>query len=160
MFDLLNAVTCAGQDFAQHRLTLGERLSSKVFIVELQQVERAGCGSLVIGAAVQRLEIRHTIGVKPNDFSVKNRRVPDPRCILNNEGIASRPISPAHCVELYPPFTHMYLQPIAVMLQLMRPARFGWRSLRNDRAARRNESGRRIPRPTALAPLSAPVDRK
>jgi hypothetical protein len=49
------------------------------------------------------------------------------------------------------------LQPIAVMLQLMRPARSGWRPVRNDRAARMDEGGGRIPGPTARVTSSSPL---
>jgi hypothetical protein len=38
----------------------------------------------------------------------------------------------------------MDLQPIAVMLELVRPARPTWRLLGDDRLARMNEGGRRI----------------
>ena len=43
----------------------------------------------------------------------------------------------------------MYLQPVAVMLQLMRPAGAGWGLLGDDWLAGMNESGRRVDRPVA-----------
>ena len=42
-----------------------------------KQVERAGGGPGVIGTAMQRLEIRHAVGIEPNHFGINNRRAFD-----------------------------------------------------------------------------------
>jgi hypothetical protein len=48
-----------------------------------------------------------------------------------------------------PTIAHMDLQPIAVVLQLVRPARSSWGPLGDDWLAWMNENGRRIHGPTA-----------
>ena len=55
-----------------------------------------------------------------------------------------RPVGPVHGVEPYPAIADMDLQPVAVMLQLVHPARPGGWLFGDDWPARMNESGRRI----------------
>src|SRR5262245_24339922 len=52
--------------------------------------------------------------------------------------------SSVHRVEPHPIIVHMNLQPIAVMLQLVRPTRTGWRFLGDSRLTRMDESGGRV----------------
>ena len=44
----------------------------------------------------------------------------DARCCFHNKGIAFRPVGPVHGVEPHPAIADMDLQPVAVMLQLVR----------------------------------------
>jgi hypothetical protein len=59
---------------------------------------------------------------------------------IDNQRVALRPIRTIDCVEPHPAIPDMDLQPIAVMLQLVRPARSTWRLLGDDWLARMNES--------------------
>ena len=43
------------------------------------------------------------------------------RCVVDDQRVAFRPICAVHCVEAHSPIADMNLQPITVMLQLMRP---------------------------------------
>ncbi|MGB9020715.1 MAG: hypothetical protein WCC77_24205, partial [Pseudolabrys sp.] len=63
---------------------------------------------------------------------------------IDNQRIAFRPVGSVHGVEAHPAIADMYLQPVAVMLQLMRPARSRWGLLGDDWLARVNEGGGRI----------------
>jgi len=70
---------------------------------------------------------------------------------MANYSTTFRPVGPVHGVEPYPAIADMDLQPVAVMLQLVHPARPGGGLLGDDWPARMNESGRRIFRPAARA---------
>ena len=68
----------------------------------------------------------------------------DARCCFHNTGIAFRPVGPVHGVEPRPAIADMDLQPVAVELQLVRPARTTRRLFGDDWLARVNEGGGRI----------------
>ena len=60
-----------------------------------------------------------------DDLSIENRIAIDTRRFFDNTRIAFGPIISVHREQTHPTIAHMDLQPIAVMLQLMRPARSG-----------------------------------
>ena len=98
---------------------------------------------------MQCFKVGHTIGIEPDNFSVKNGRALNPRHVLDDQRVALRPIRAIHCVEAHPAITNVDLQPIAIVLQLMRPARpRGW--LGGDaRLTGMNEGSRRVERPAS-----------
>ena len=79
-----------------------------------------------------------------NNLGVNNQRLSETSCFLHDTRIALGPVISVHRVELYPAIADMDLQPIAVMLQLVRPPRTGWRFLRDSRLTGMDESSRRI----------------
>src|SRR5262249_31083880 len=58
----------------------------------------------------------------------------------------------------HPTVANMDLQPIAVMLQFVRPAWFAWRLASDDMTTKNNESGGRVSRPTAPPDLRTHCD--
>src|SRR5262245_22804334 len=121
MFDVLNAATVP-QKFSQRRLSLQVRLPPHIVAIEHQQIESAGSRIQVIHSTVQGVEIRQPLKVKPNNFSIKNCRALDLCRRLDNPGITLRPVRAVDRVETHPSITDMDLQPVAIMLQFVRPA--------------------------------------
>src|SRR6516162_975650 len=95
------------------------------------------------------MELRHALVVETDHFGVENGRAFDMRCFLRDARVAIRPIAGIHCVEPHPPISDMDLQPVAVMLQFMRPAGARRGLLGDGRPARTDESGRRVLGPAA-----------
>ena len=71
---------------------------------------------------MQGIELRHALVIEIDHLGVKNGSALDARRFLDDAGIAVAPVSTVHRVEPHPPIADMDLQPIAVMLQFMRPA--------------------------------------
>src|SRR5262245_33290647 len=92
---------------------------------------------------MQGVEIRHPVEAKPDNLSVEDCRSVEACCRLGHERIAFRPVCTIDGEETNPTISDMDLQPIAVMFQLMRPARAGWRLLGDDWLTRMDESSRR-----------------
>jgi len=89
---------------------------------------------------MQSVEIGNAFGRQVNNLSVNNQWCTESRRFLHDTRITLRPIISVHRVELYPAIADMDLQPIAVMLQLVRPPRTGWRFLRDSRLTGMDES--------------------
>ena len=82
---------------------------------------------------VQDVEIGDAFLHETNNLGIHDRVDFDPRGFLHNARIAFRPVGSVHCEQSHPTIADMDLQPIAVMLQLMRPARPGWGLLGDSR---------------------------
>ena len=78
---------------------------------------------MIVGAIVQKFKIRNSIFASTNDFRIDNRGAIQPTGLRNYDRVAGGPISTVHRVEAHATVANMDLQSIAVMLQLMRPAR-------------------------------------
>src|SRR5262245_27745194 len=115
-----------------------------VVTIEHKQVKRTGGRPTVIGAAVQCFKVRHAVRAKPNNFGVKNSRAVNPCRVTGNQRVAFRPISAVDRVEPHATIANMDLQPIAVVLQLVRPAWPCRRLLGDDRTTRMDESSGRV----------------
>ena len=76
-------------------------------------------------------------------LGVDNRGAFNAPRIPDNQRITLRPVSAVDRVQPHPSIAHMDLEPIAVMLQLMRPAG-ARRGLGDNGLTRMNESGSRI----------------
>jgi len=96
------------------------------------------------------IEIGHAIRPDSDDLGIKNCVAVDPGSSFDNARIAFRPIGSGDRVEPHPTITDMDLQPIAVMLQLMRPAGTARRLSCHRWTAWMDESGGRVDRPPAL----------
>src|SRR5262249_23625988 len=88
-----------------------------------------------------------------DNLGVNNQRRTKPSRFLHDTRIAFGPIISVHRVETHPTIADVNLQPIAVMLQLVRPARPRRRLLGDDWLAWMDEGGRRIEGPTARITL-------
>src|SRR6476661_2013606 len=84
-----------------------------------------------------------------DNLSINNQRRTKPSRFLHDTRIALRPIISVHRVETHPTVAYMDLQPIAVMLQLVRPAWPGGWLLGDSRLTWMNEGGRRGQWPSA-----------
>src|SRR5262245_59533601 len=89
---------------------------------------------------MQRIENGHSFRIQPDHLSVDNRGTLNARRGFNDHRIAFRPICSVDCVQTHPPIANMDLEPVTVMLQLVRPARSGWRLLGDDWLARMNKA--------------------
>ena len=76
---------------------------------------------------MQRIENGHSIRVQPDYLGVDNRRAFYASRVPDNQRITLRPVCAIDCVEPHPAIANMNFQPIAVMLQLVRPTGTGWR---------------------------------
>jgi hypothetical protein len=99
---------------------------------------------MIITSIVKHLKSWNTLSVGANNFRIHDRGHVDPQSFLNDQGIAVAPIVSIDRVELHPTIADMDLQPIAVMLQLVRPACSSWGLLGDDWLARMDESGGRV----------------
>src|SRR5262245_23143735 len=108
-----------------------------------QQIERTGHRQMIGGPTVQHVEISYALLDETNDLGIHDRAAFDASAFFDNARVALRPVSPIHR-ESPPAIPHMDLQPVAVMLQLMRPAKAAWRLLGDDRLTRMNECNRRV----------------
>src|SRR5262245_18208444 len=104
---------------------------------------------MIGGPTVQDGEIGYALLEETNDLGIHDRAAFDASRFLYNTRVALRPVRAVDCVEPHPSVSNMDLQPIAVVLQLMRPAWSSWRLLGNDWLAWMNESSGRIERPAA-----------
>ena len=87
-----------------------------------KKIEGKGHGFLIGCAAVQGVEIRNAFGRQVNNLGINNQRLTEPSCFLYNTRIAFDPVSPVHRVKANAILADMDLKPIAVVLQLVRPA--------------------------------------
>ena len=71
---------------------------------------------------MQGVEIRNAFGRQVDNLGVNNQRRTKPGRLLHNARIALGPVSPVHRVKANAVLADMDLQPVAVVLQLMRPA--------------------------------------
>jgi hypothetical protein len=117
---------------------------SQIFIADHHQIKRAGKGQMIVTAAVKILKRRNTLTVSANNFCIQDGSHIYSRRFLHDKGIATAPIVTIDRVEPHPPLTNMDLQPVAIMLQLVRPARPARRLLGDDWLERMNESSRRV----------------
>jgi hypothetical protein len=86
----------------------------------------------------------HAIRIQPDDLGINDRRTFNATRVPDDQRVALRPVSAVDCVEAHPPIANMDLEPIAVMLQFVRPTRPGGWLLGDDWLTRMNESGRRV----------------
>ena len=70
-----------------------------------------------------RVEDSHSFGIQPDHLRVDNRGAVYASRVPDDQRIAFRPVGSVHGVEAHPAIPDMDLQPVAVMLQLVRPAR-------------------------------------
>ena len=84
-----------------------------------------------------------------DDLGVEDGGAFDPRRFLDDARIALGPVGGVHGVEPHPPVADVDLQPIAVVLEFVRPAGTARRLLGDGRTARMDEGGRRVIRPAA-----------
>jgi hypothetical protein len=84
------------------------------------------------------------IRIQPDHLRVDNCGAVNAACVPDDQRISLGPVGSGDRVGPHPTIADMDLQPIAVMLQFMRPARAGWGLLGDDWLARMNESGRRV----------------
>src|SRR5262249_32927956 len=108
------------------------------------KVKSQSHGFLIGCATVQSVEIRNAIGRQVNNLGVDNQRRSEPSGFFHNARIAFGPIISIYCVEPHPSVAHMNLEAIAVMLQLVRPARSTRWLLGDDWLTRMNESSGRV----------------
>ena len=120
-----------------------QRSCAQIVSAEHQEVKRQRRPARRL-ATVQSFKVGYTVSVDPDHFRIKNGRALNPRRVASDQRIALRPISAVHRIEPHPSIADVDLQPIAVVLQLMRPARPG-RGLDGDyRLTGMNESSRRV----------------
>jgi len=98
---------------------------------------------------VQCVEICNAIVRQVNDLSVDDQRCTQSRGFLYDARVAFRPIVPVHRVEAHAAVPNVHLEPVSVMLQLVRPTGAGGRLLGDDWLAGVDETGRRVPGPAA-----------
>ena len=143
VFDVLDAATMS-QKLPQRRLALHIGPASEIVAVDHEKIESTSAGTFIVDPTMQRVEVRNSIRANPDNLSVKNCIAFDMCRSIDNQRIAFRPVGSVHGVEPHPAIPDMDLQPVAVMLQLMRPARSRWGLLGDDWLARMNEGGRRL----------------
>ena len=143
VFNVLDAATVS-QKLSQRGLAFHIGPASEIVAVEHQEIESTSAGTFIVDPTVQRVEVRNPIQPNPDNLSVKNCVAFDMCRSIDNHRIAFRPVGSVHGVEAHPAIADMDLQPVAVMLQLMRPARSRWGLLGDGWLARVNESSRRI----------------
>src|SRR5262245_2701439 len=84
-----------------------------------------------------------------DNLGINNQWRTEPNRLLHNTWIAFGPIVSVHRVETHATVTDVDLQPIAVMLQLVRPTRTGGRRLSDSRLTWMDKGSRRAQRPAA-----------
>src|SRR3974390_376913 len=103
-------------------LRFDERSSPQIVAIPHQKVERAGDRLLIGSAAMQGIELRHAFVIETDHLGIENGNALDARRFLDDARVAVSPVGPVHRIETHPPIAEMDLQPIAVMLEFMRPA--------------------------------------
>ena len=68
--DVLNSFFHGSQGFAQCRFPLAERAPPQISTIAHEQIKSTGDRLEIPSAAVQGIEIRHTIGIEINHLSV------------------------------------------------------------------------------------------
>jgi hypothetical protein len=81
VFDVLDAPTVP-QKLPQRCFALYVSLAPQVIAVEHQEIKSASTRVLIVNSTMQRIEVWHSIRIKPDNFGVKNCRSVDPRCRL------------------------------------------------------------------------------
>jgi hypothetical protein len=97
--------------------------------------------------AMQAIEVGAALLVGADNLSVDHGRDLNPRRLLDDPRISLRPVRPVDRVEPHtscPP--GVYLQPAAVVLDLVHPAITAWRLLGNGGTAGMNEAQRHAPK--------------
>ena len=134
------------------RLGEGRRLSRKSANLipvptrsyERRLIECQGHGFLIGCATMQDVEIRNAFVRKADNLGINNQRFTEPGRFLDNARIALGPIGPIHCKKTYSALAYVNLQPVAVVLQLVQPARSRWGLSGYSRLTGMNKSSRRI----------------
>ena len=144
MFDVLDAVKGSQQKFAERQLARTQWLTPQIVALDHQQIECTSDGKVIGSAAMQGVEIWNACVVKTDHLGIHHRAAFDARGCFHNAGVAVRPVGPVYGVKPHPAIPDMYLQPIAIVLQLVRPARSRWGLFSDDWLTRMNESGGRI----------------
>ena len=117
----------------------------------MQEVERQR-DRLVIGdAVVQAVEVGHAIGMEMHDLGVDDERGAQARGLGDYAGVSPRPVVAVHRVQADPPVADVYLEAVAVVLQLVPPASPRRGMVGDHGLARVNEGGGRAVRPAARA---------
>src|SRR5690349_6320920 len=98
----------------------------------------------LIDLAMQSVEVRNAIGRQMNNLGVNNQRLTQERRFLHNARIAFGPVVSVHRIQTHATIADVYLQPVAVMLQLVQPTRTGGWPLGDHRLTRMNESSGRV----------------
>src|SRR4029450_1578238 len=99
---------------------------------------------MVVTSAVKLVKGWNALTVGADYLGIHDRGHIESRRFLHDKRIAIAPIVSIDRLKPPPTTAAMDLQPITVMLQLMRPTRPVWRPLGDDWLARMNESGGRV----------------
>src|SRR5262245_25528598 len=99
---------------------------------------------MISGPTVQHVEIGYALLDQTNDLGIHDRAAFDASSFLYDARVALRPLGAIHREQAHPTIAYVYLQAIAVMLQLVHPTRPNWRLFGDDWLTRMNESGRRV----------------
>ena len=102
---------------------------SQVFTADHQQIKRTRKSQMIITSAVKLLKGWNTFAIGADTLRIHDRGHIDSRRFLHDQGITIAPIVSINRVELHPTVADMDLQPVAVVLQFVRPARASWRLL-------------------------------
>jgi hypothetical protein len=93
---------------------------------------------------MQGIENGHSIRIQPDHFGIDDSGTVNAACVPDDQRVALGSVCAVDCIEPHATILHMDLEPIAVMLQFVRPTRPGGRLLADNWLARMNESGRRV----------------
>src|SRR4029453_13706877 len=99
---------------------------------------------MVVTSAVKLVKGWNALTVGADYLGIHDRGHIESRRFLHDQRIAVAPVVSIDRVEPHPTVADVDLQPVPVVLQLMRPTRSGGRLLGDDWLARMNESGRCI----------------
>jgi hypothetical protein len=80
---------------------------------------------MIGGPTVQHVEIGYALLNETNDLGIHDHAAFDASSFLYDARVALRPVGTIHCEQAHTPIADVDLQSIAIMLQLMRPARTG-----------------------------------
>ncbi len=89
---------------------------------------------------MQPVEVGAPFLVSADHLRVDDSGRLDPVRLLDDEGVPVGPVGPVDRVEPHPPCPGVYLQPVAVVLDLMHPAVAAGRPFRHGRSAGLDES--------------------
>ena len=138
------------QELGQSGLAFDQRPPPQIVAVAHEQIESARHRGVIVGATVQGVEIGNALRRQADHFGVEDGGALDPRDFLDDARVALGPVGGVHGVEAHPPVADVDLQPIAVVLELVRPAGTARRLLGDGRTARMDEGGGRVIRPAAI----------
>ena len=109
VLDVLDAALRSNEKLAQSRLALDQWMLAQILAIEGKKIETERQGGGVIAPVTQQVELRDALTVETDNLGVDDRMTFDPRRLLDNAGIAFRPVSPVHCVEAHPAVTDVNL---------------------------------------------------